>query len=137
MTYANNLDPDEAQQNVGLHLRSKLFDIQITYKQKKLVETMDFEKKLKETNFWKNYPACKELKLLYEPLAQGLFANQPCNLQTVCCGSSGRCSKSDKSIFETETRSLKFRLRWLKIAPTLASILHSKYIYTPIKFHSY
>jgi len=27
------LDPDEAPQNVGLHLRSKLFDIQIIYQQ--------------------------------------------------------------------------------------------------------
>ena len=26
MTFANNLDPDEAPQNVGPHLRSKLFD---------------------------------------------------------------------------------------------------------------
>ena len=34
MTFANNLDPDEAPQNVGLHLRSKLFDIQIIYRQK-------------------------------------------------------------------------------------------------------
>ena len=42
MTFANNLDPDEAPQNVGLHLRSKLFDIQITYLQKKWVETMNF-----------------------------------------------------------------------------------------------
>ena len=50
MTYANNLDPDEASQNVGLHLRSKLFDIQIMYQQKKLVETMNFLKILKETN---------------------------------------------------------------------------------------
>ena len=47
MTYANNLDPDKAQQNVGLHLRSKLFDIQIIYQQKKCVETMNFLK------FWK------------------------------------------------------------------------------------
>ena len=61
MTYANNLDPDEAPQNVGLHLRSKLFDIQIIYQQKKWVETMIFLKILKETNIWKNYPACKEL----------------------------------------------------------------------------
>jgi len=29
MTFANNLDPDEAPQNVGPHLRSKLFDTQI------------------------------------------------------------------------------------------------------------
>jgi len=36
MTFANNLDPDEAPQNVELHLRSKLFDIQIIYRQKKL-----------------------------------------------------------------------------------------------------
>ena len=34
MTFANNLDPDEAPQIVGLHLRSKLFDIQIIYWQK-------------------------------------------------------------------------------------------------------
>ena len=61
MTYANNLDPDEAPQNVGLHLRSKLFDIQIIYQQKKWVETMNFLKILKETNIRKNYPACKEL----------------------------------------------------------------------------
>ena len=74
MTFANNLDPDEAPQNVGLHLRSKLFDIQIIYQLKlwvetmnniyqlKLwVETMNFLKILKETNICKNYPACKEL----------------------------------------------------------------------------
>ena len=29
MTYTDNLDPDEAPQNVGPHLRSKLFDTQI------------------------------------------------------------------------------------------------------------
>jgi len=34
MTFANNLDPDEAPQNVGLHLRSKWFDIEIVYQQK-------------------------------------------------------------------------------------------------------
>ena len=44
MTFANNLDPDEAPQNVGLHLRSKLFDIQIIYQQKKWVETMNIYK---------------------------------------------------------------------------------------------
>ena len=61
MTFSNNLDPDEAQQNVGLHLRSKLFDFQIIYQQKKWVETMNFLKILKETNIWKKYPAGKEL----------------------------------------------------------------------------
>ena len=65
MTYENNLDPDEAPQNVGLHLRSKLFDIQIIYQQKKRVETMTFLKNLKETNIWKNYPACKELNNMW------------------------------------------------------------------------
>ena len=63
MTFANNLDPDP--QNVGLHLRSKLFDIQIIYHQKKIwVEPMNFLKVLKETNIWKNYPACKELRII-------------------------------------------------------------------------
>ena len=38
MTFANNLDPDEAPQKVG----SKLFDIQIIYQQKKWVETINF-----------------------------------------------------------------------------------------------
>ena len=37
---ANKLDPDEALQNVGLHLRSKLFDIQIIYQQNIWEETM-------------------------------------------------------------------------------------------------
>lgn len=37
MTFASSLDPDEALQNVGPHLRSKLFDTQISY-QKKLME---------------------------------------------------------------------------------------------------
>ena len=50
MTFANNLDPDEAPQNVGLHLRTKLFDIQIMYQQKEWVETMYFFQILKETN---------------------------------------------------------------------------------------
>ena len=61
MTFANNLDPDEAPQKVGLHLRSKLFDIQIIYQQNIWEETMIFCIFWKK-NIWKNYPACKELK---------------------------------------------------------------------------
>ena len=61
MTFANNLDPDEAPQNVGLHLRSKLFDIQIIYSHKKLVRNKYFLQILKKKIFKKNYPACKEL----------------------------------------------------------------------------
>ena len=53
MTYANNLDPDEAPQNVGLHLRSKLFDIQIIYQQKKWMVTMNFLKIYKKQIFEK------------------------------------------------------------------------------------
>jgi len=60
MTFANNLDPDEAPQNVGLHLRYKLFDIQIIYRHKKLVGNKDFIQILKKKIFKKNYPACKE-----------------------------------------------------------------------------
>ena len=36
------MDPDEAPQNVGLHLRSKLFDIQIIYQQNIWEETIFF-----------------------------------------------------------------------------------------------
>ena len=61
MTFENNLDPDEAPQNVGLHLRSKLFDIQIIHRHKTLVGNKDFLQILKKKIFKKNYPACKEL----------------------------------------------------------------------------
>ena len=53
MTFANNLDPDEAPQNVGLHLRSKLFDIHIIYQQKQWVEAMIFFKNIERNNFLK------------------------------------------------------------------------------------
>ena len=33
MTFPNNFDPDKALQNMGPNLRSKVFDIQILYKQ--------------------------------------------------------------------------------------------------------
>ena len=42
MTYANNLCPDEAPQNVGPHLRSKLFDTQIIKQQNYGLETIIF-----------------------------------------------------------------------------------------------
>ena len=42
MTFANNSDPDEAPQNVWLHLRSKLFDIQIINHQNIWEETIFF-----------------------------------------------------------------------------------------------
>ena len=42
MTFANNLDPDEAPHNMGLHLRSKLFDIQIINQQNKLGGNNEF-----------------------------------------------------------------------------------------------
>ena len=65
MTYANNFDPDEAPQNVGLHLRSKLFDIQIIYRHKKLVGNKDVLQILKKQIFKKSYPACKELNFIF------------------------------------------------------------------------
>ena len=46
--FPNNLDPDEAPQNVGPHLRSKLFDTQIIYIKKVLMNTRAF------ANFDKN-----------------------------------------------------------------------------------
>ena len=55
MTFANNLDPDEAQQNVGLHLRSKLLDIQIIYQQK---------------NGWQQWIFLKNLKEIFEKITQ-------------------------------------------------------------------
>ena len=68
MTFANHLDPDEAPQNVGLHLRSKLFDIQIIYRHKELVGNKDILQILKKKIFKKNYPACKELKEMLQTI---------------------------------------------------------------------
>ena len=50
MTFANSLDPDEAPQNVGPHLRSKLFDTQIIYLATFWMETMIFLHILKKKN---------------------------------------------------------------------------------------
>ena len=61
MTYANNLDPDEAPQNVGLHLRSKLFDIQIIYRHKKLVGNKDFLQILKKKILKKILPSMQRV----------------------------------------------------------------------------
>ena len=61
MTFANNFDQDNGPQNVGLHLSSKLFDIQIIYQQKKLVGNKDILQILKKKILKKNYPAFKEL----------------------------------------------------------------------------
>ena len=61
MTFANNLDPDEAPQNVGLHLRSKLFDIQIIYQQKKWVETIFFSS-FERNKYLKKLPSMQRVK---------------------------------------------------------------------------
>ena len=65
MTFANNLDPDEAPQNlqnVGLHLRSKLFDIQIMYRQKKMGENNDFFLNFERKKYLKKLPSMQRVK---------------------------------------------------------------------------
>ena len=62
MTYANNLDPDEAPLNVGLHLRSKLFDIQIIYQQKKMDGNNEFFKKFERNKYLKKLPSMQRVK---------------------------------------------------------------------------
>ena len=48
MTFANSLDPDNAPQNVGPYLRSKLFDVE--------------KEKVNFANFWRRKNlVCKEL----------------------------------------------------------------------------
>ena len=62
MTFTNYLDPDEAPQNVGLHLRSKLFDIQKIYQQKKWVETMIFFENFERNKYLKKLPSMQRVK---------------------------------------------------------------------------
>jgi len=61
MTYANNLDPDEAPQNVGLHLRSQLFDIQIIYQQHIWEETLIFLQ-IERQKYLKKLPSMQRVK---------------------------------------------------------------------------
>jgi len=61
MTFANNLDPDEAPQNVGLHLRSKLFDIQIIYQPKKMGGNIEFFEIFKRNKYLKKLPSMQRV----------------------------------------------------------------------------
>ena len=60
MTYANNLDPDEAPQN-GASSEIQIVWLSDYIYAKYLGGNNAFLHLLKETNIWKNYPACKEL----------------------------------------------------------------------------
>ena len=62
MTYANNLDPDEAPQNVGLHLRSKLFDIQIINQQRKMGGNNEFFENFERNKYLKKLPSMQRVK---------------------------------------------------------------------------
>ena len=67
MTIANNLDPDEAPQNVGLHLRSKLFDIQIIYQQNnEFFENFERNKYLKKLPSMQRVNGSHVSKYLYQ-----------------------------------------------------------------------
>ena len=68
MTYANNLDPDEAPHNVGLHLRSKLFDIQIIYQQNIWEETMIFFASFERKKYLKKLPSMQRVKDMTSPI---------------------------------------------------------------------
>jgi len=63
MTFANNLDPDEAPQNMGLHLRSKLFDIQIIYQQN-ICEETDFFSSFERKKYLKKLPSMQRVKYI-------------------------------------------------------------------------
>jgi len=65
LTFAISLDPDEALQNMGPHLRSKLLDTQIIHKKNIGLDWIALKqqvfKLLKENKKEKNYLACKKL----------------------------------------------------------------------------
>ena len=59
LTFANSLDPDQAQHNIQSNLEQKMFDTQMGFfLNKKRLED--------DNNKMKNYPACKELTYLLE-----------------------------------------------------------------------
>ena len=62
MTYANNLDPDEAPQNVGLHLRSKLCDIQFNiYISKKMGGNNEIFENFERNKYLKKLPSMQRV----------------------------------------------------------------------------
>ena len=66
MTFANNLDPDEAPQNVGLHLRSKLFDIKIIYQQKNIMGgNNEFFENFERNKYLKKLPSMQRVNPFY------------------------------------------------------------------------
>ena len=70
MTFANNLDSDEAPQNVGLHLRSKLFDIQIIIiSAKKMGGNNEFFEIFERNKYLKKLPSMQRVN--HVPLSLG------------------------------------------------------------------
>ena len=59
MTYANSLDPDQAQHCVGPDLRSKLFDTMIVFLRKLGRKYLFYQNDADD-----NYLACKETQLI-------------------------------------------------------------------------
>ena len=72
MTFANNLDPDEAPQNVGLHLRSKLFDIQIIYQQNIWEKTLIFAS-FERKKYLKKLPSMQRVNSHSDYVYQQIF----------------------------------------------------------------
>ena len=63
LTFANSLDPDQAQHNFQSYLEPKMVDTQMVFfflKKKSKKKSEDNNNKMK------NYPACKELTYLFE-----------------------------------------------------------------------
>ena len=79
MTFANNLDPDEAPQNVGLHLRSKLFDIQIIYRHKKIGWKQRIIANFEENNNNFFLPSMQRVKLTTNSLCWYLVCTTVCS----------------------------------------------------------
>jgi len=61
MTFENNLDPDEALQNVRIHQRSKLFDIRL-YISKKLGGNNEFFENFERKKYLKKLPSMQRVK---------------------------------------------------------------------------
>ena len=95
MTYANNLDPDEAPQNVGLHLRSKLFDIQIIYQEKKWVETMNFFFNFERNKYLKKLPSMQRVKEQGQIRCPKNVTTSLFSIQTLWCDHPLKLSSQD------------------------------------------
>ena len=98
MTVANNLDPDEAPQNVGLHLRSICLTFRL-YISKKMGGNNEFVKFFERNKYLKKLPSMQRVNSLH---------THQCYKPTLCCSAINHQTSSPQ-------KSFRLQLPWRRV----------------------